>query len=102
MSLGWTNEIRRGTLDDALRAAKAPIVKWSAADAGIEDLTKCGLRGSPTIVKKVFAPTARAEKAKLLDTTDRSPDELAAALMGEVFERQPALEGELMRLSATN
>lgn len=99
--LEGTNEIRRGTLDDALRAAKAPIVTWNAADAGITDMTKCGLRGSPTIVKKVFAPNARAEKAKLIDTTDRGPDELAAALMGAIFARQPALESDLMRLSAT-
>src|ERR1035438_1100121 len=41
------NEIRRGTMDDALRAAQAEIIKWSAVDAGIPELTKCGLRGSP-------------------------------------------------------
>ena len=45
-----TNQIRRGAMADALRAARAPIVKWSAQDAGVEDLSKCGLRGSPTIV----------------------------------------------------
>lgn len=28
---------------DALRAARAPIVKWNARDAGLEDLSKCGL-----------------------------------------------------------
>ncbi len=40
---------------------------WSAADAGITDLLKCGLRGSPTVVKRVFAPTPRAEKAKQIE-----------------------------------
>ena len=45
-------------------APRAPkIVTWSAKDAGIEDVTQCGLRGSPTVVKRVFAPPPRAEKA---------------------------------------
>ena len=52
---------------DALRAARAEIVTWSAAAAGIEDMLKCGLRGSPTVVKRVFAPTPRADKAKQID-----------------------------------
>ncbi len=51
-----SNEIRRGTMGDALRAARAEIIKWSAEDAGIPELSQCGLRGSPTVVKKVFAP----------------------------------------------
>src|SRR5271166_5555308 len=56
-------EIRRGAFADALRAARAEIVTWSAADAGITDLLKCGLRGSPTVVKRVFAPTPRDASA---------------------------------------
>ena len=61
--LEGANEMRLGSLSDALTAARATIIKWSAQDAGVEDITKCGLRGSPTIVKRVFAPTPRAEKA---------------------------------------
>jgi electron transfer flavoprotein beta subunit len=100
--LEGVNEIRRGALEQALRAAKAPVVTWNAADAGITDLTKCGLRGSPTIVKKVFAPTARAEKAHKLDTTDLTTDMLAEQLMAEIFKRQPALEDDLMRFHAAH
>lgn len=48
---------------DALRAARAPFVKWKAQDAGVEDLSKCGLKGSPTVIKRVFAPSARGDKA---------------------------------------
>jgi electron transfer flavoprotein beta subunit len=98
--LEGANEIRRGTLDDALRAARAKIVTWSAADAGITDLTQCGLRGSPTIVKKVFAPSARAEKAHQIATADLSMEALGGTVMAEIFKRQPALEGDLMRFSA--
>ncbi|HLP68463.1 MAG TPA: electron transfer flavoprotein subunit beta/FixA family protein [Rhizobium sp.] len=93
--LEGSNEIRRGTLDDALRAARAEIVTWSATDAGIEDLTKCGLRGSPTVVKRVFAPTARQEKAKIIGEPGDSARDLADGLIGEIFSRKPALETAL-------
>src|SRR6266704_393320 len=91
-----TNEIRRGAMKDALRAARATIVKWSAQDAGVEDIAKCGLRGSPTIVKKVFAPPPRAEKAALVDFGSRPP---AEALIEDIFKRQPKLEAELVALA---
>jgi len=98
--LEGTNEIRRGSLDDALRAARAKVVIWNAADAGITDLTKCGLRGSPTIVKKVFAPTARTEKARQIPTDDQSASDLAKAAMAEIFSRLPSIEADLLQLSA--
>ena len=98
--LEGVNEIRRGSLDDAFRAARAKIVTWNAADAGITDLTQCGLRGSPTIVKKVFAPPPRAQKAYQVATADLSMDALAETVMDEIFKRQPSLEGDLMRFSA--
>jgi electron transfer flavoprotein beta subunit len=91
-----TNEIRRGSLADALRAARATIVTWNAVDAGIEDIAKCGLRGSPTIVKRVFAPNPRSEKATLIEIGRRPP---AEALIDEIFGRQPKLESELVALA---
>jgi electron transfer flavoprotein beta subunit len=91
-----TNEIRRGAMVDALRAARADIVKWSAQDAGVEDISKCGLRGSPTIVKRVFAPAPRAEKAALVDFSSRPA---ADALIEDIFKRQPKLEAELVALA---
>jgi electron transfer flavoprotein beta subunit len=98
--LEGANEIRRGTLEDAFRAARAQIITWSAADAGITDLSKCGLKGSPTIVKKVFAPAPRSEKAHRIATADLASETLAENVIAEIFKRQPALESELMRFSA--
>jgi len=92
-----TNEIRRGTMADALRAARIEVVIWNAKQAGVEDLTKCGLKGSPTIVKKVFAPSARAEKAKLVEVPEGGS--LPDALIDEVFSRQPSLEADLTALA---
>jgi electron transfer flavoprotein beta subunit len=91
-----TNEIRRGSLADAIRAARAEIVKWSAQDAGVEDISKCGLRGSPTIVKKVFAPPPRAQKAALVEPGSKPP---AEALIEEIFKLQPKLEVDLAALA---
>lgn len=93
--LEGTNEIRRGSLPDALRAARAEIVVWSAKDAGIADVTKCGLRGSPTVVKRVFAPTPRAEKATLVDPAGAGA---ADALIAAMFAARPRLEAELATL----
>ncbi|MCB2059802.1 MAG: electron transfer flavoprotein subunit beta/FixA family protein [Novosphingobium sp.] len=94
-----TNEMRRGSVENALIAARAQAITWNAADVGIEDLTKCGLRGSPTIVKKVFAPTARTEKAVLVEA-DGSTDGMADALIDAIFERAPAVEEDLFEQAA--
>ena len=92
-------EMRRGSFNDALRAARAEIVIWNAAAAGIDDVTRCGLRGSPTVVKRVFAPTPRSEKAKAIDLQPKSR-ETADALIDALFAAKPALQGDLERLSA--
>jgi electron transfer flavoprotein beta subunit len=97
-----TNEIRRGTMADALRAAQAEIVKWSAVDAGIPDLSKCGLRGSPTVVKKVFAPTPRDEKADQIPVTGRSWSEMAADTIDAIFTLRPGLETDLLERTEAN
>jgi electron transfer flavoprotein beta subunit len=94
--LEGTNEVRRGSMANALSAARATVVKWSAQDAGVEDISKCGLRGSPTVVKRVFAPTPRAEKAKLVEVGSRQP---ADALIEEIFNLRPKLEPEMFELA---
>jgi electron transfer flavoprotein beta subunit len=91
------NEMRRGTMEAALNAARAEVAIWNAGDAGITELTQCGLRGSPTVVKKVFAPSARTEKAHQIETKGLSPAEIAEAALAEIFQRQPAVETDVMR-----
>jgi electron transfer flavoprotein beta subunit len=97
--LEGTNEIRRGTIDDSLRAARAEIVTWSAKDAGIADLTKCGLKGSPTIVKKVFAPTPRSDRAALIEPA-KTAAESADALIGAIFAKKASLESDMVKLAS--
>jgi electron transfer flavoprotein beta subunit len=92
-----TNDIRRGTMADVLRAARAEIVKWSAEDAGIPDLALCGLRGSPTIVKKIFSPAPRAEKAQQIAVGDRPLADLAGDVLQTIFTRNPGIEADLLQ-----
>ncbi|MBL8574541.1 MAG: electron transfer flavoprotein subunit beta/FixA family protein [Hyphomicrobiaceae bacterium] len=95
--LEGTNDMRRGSMKDALRAARAEVVKWGAKDAGIEDMTKCGLRGSPTVVKRVFAPGGRTDKAEFITFTDKTPIEFGDELVEAIFKRQPAVEDDLIK-----
>ena len=60
----------------------------------------CGLRGSPTVVKRVFAPTPRAAKAEQVDAKDRPFEAIAEDVMERIFAAQPAMEAELMRTAA--
>lgn len=94
-----SNVVRRGAMKDALRAARAEIVTWSAKEAGIEDIAKCGLKGSPTVVKKVFAPPPRSERAILVEPGETAP-QAAQSLIDTLFKRQPALEQDLIKSAA--
>jgi electron transfer flavoprotein beta subunit len=84
--LEGVNAIRRGSVADGLRAARAQIPAWRAADAGIEELANCGLRGSPTVVKRVFAPTPRAEKAIQIEAAEKGGGQVADEVVASIFE----------------
>ena len=93
--LEGTNTVRRGTMADMLRAAQTQITTWNAAAAGIADIGLCGLKGSPTVVKKVFAPQPRKEKATLIEAG--KDGDLAAAALRALFAADSRLEETLFR-----
>lgn len=95
--LEGTNTVRRGTMADMLRAARTEIPTWTAAIAGIPDIALCGLKGSPTVVKKVFAPSPRKEKAKLITVEGNAPADLATAALNTLFAADARLEETLFR-----
>jgi electron transfer flavoprotein beta subunit len=95
-----TNHIRFGTMADAFRAARYQLTEWSAIEAGVPDIAQCGLRGSPTVVKKVFAPTARTEKA--VSISGETPAATAQSLLDSVFTAHPALQEDLQSQIASN
>ncbi|SDE40185.1 electron transfer flavoprotein subunit beta/FixA family protein [Rhodospira trueperi] len=86
-----SNEMRRGSLPDVLRSERAEIITWNAEAAGVEDLGKCGMKGSPTKVSKVFAPQPRAEKAKMIKADDGSPASLATAAIETMLAEDAGL-----------
>ncbi|MDR3535330.1 MAG: electron transfer flavoprotein subunit beta/FixA family protein [Acetobacteraceae bacterium] len=98
--LEGSNEVRRGSIGDVLRGARAELVVWNAQAAGIADMTNCGLRGSPTVVKRVFAPKGRAIKAIQIDTKDRDNEAIVEDLIARLYAVQPSLEDDLLRMAA--
>ena len=98
--LEGSNAIRRGSMPSVLRAARQPIATWNAAAAGIEDVTRCGLRGSPTVVKKVFAPKPRADKAKLIAVANRGTADIANDAVEAIFAAAPKLHTDMLGRAA--
>ena len=89
------NEMRFATMDDMFRAARHSVQIWDKSAVGIEDATKIGLKGSPTVVAKVFAPHARSQQAERIETQSGAPKDLAAILLTKLFTHHPQLEREI-------
>jgi len=90
-----TNEMRFAPMGNMIRAARFEVRKWNKEAAGIEDVTKIGLKGSPTVVSKVFGPTPRAEKAEMLTLDSAMPHDAALNAIQKIFTRKPELEQQL-------
>ncbi|HKB60545.1 MAG TPA: electron transfer flavoprotein subunit beta/FixA family protein [Gallionellaceae bacterium] len=93
--LEGSNEMRFATMPNMIRAARTTVKRWDRVAAGIEDVTKIGLKGSPTVVSKVFAPSPKTVKAEIITTNRGAPDEIAAALLMKMFGRYPHVREEL-------
>jgi electron transfer flavoprotein beta subunit len=96
-----TNELRFATLPSMIHAAAFPVRKWNKEQAGIEDLGKIGLKGSPTVVSKVFGPTPRSEKAEMLELETSSLRDISLNLLQKIFTRHPTLEADLLMKEAS-
>jgi electron transfer flavoprotein beta subunit len=74
------NEIDYAPLPNMLRAARYEPVVWTVNDLNDVDKTQLGLKGSPTVVGKMFAPP-KPEGGKVLEgTTDEKVRELMSLL----------------------
>ncbi|MFH0771185.1 MAG: electron transfer flavoprotein subunit beta/FixA family protein [Candidatus Omnitrophota bacterium] len=78
------NEPRLPSLKGKIRAKHAPIIKISSKDIGA-DPQKLGLKGSPTCVKKIFAPPKRAGGQMLEGDTMEIVNKLAEAVKDVVI-----------------
>ncbi len=95
--LEGTNEMRFATMANMFRASRYPLKVWNREQAGIEDITKIGLKGSPTVVSKVFAPTARAVRAEIIECESSDPKDLSVTLLAKMFAKYPKLEQEIAK-----
>lgn len=95
--LEGTNEMRFATQAGIFRAARHPLKVWDKTAAGIEDPTKIGLKGSPTVVSKVFVPQPRASKAERITCESNAPGDLAVTLIAKLFTQHPTLEHAVAR-----
>jgi electron transfer flavoprotein beta subunit len=82
------NEVRYSSLPNLIRAIRYVPASWGVKDLGI-DPERCGLKGSPTAVARVFAPPER-EKGEMIE------GETPADQVAEVIEK---LRGRLAHLS---
>ncbi|MFB9267568.1 hypothetical protein ACFFWD_31250 [Bradyrhizobium erythrophlei] len=87
-----TSEFHCGRMADALHAAPLPVVKWSAQEAGVEDISQYGLRGSRSIVKRLFAPSVRS----LEGGAGGDRGEASQVQIKSIFKEQPKLESNLV------
>jgi len=73
------NEPRLPSIRGKMRAKKAEITTWTAADLDV-DQDSIGLKGSPTVVHKIYAPE-RKQEGRILDG---EPAEVATDIVSEL------------------
>ena len=98
--LEGSNEMRFATMENMFRAARYPVKTWNKDAAGIEDVSKIGLKGSPTLVSKVFAPKPKTVKAEMIDTESHEPRDIALTLVSKLFTQHPKLCDSIVRRAA--
>lgn len=92
-----SNEMRFATMPNMIRAARTTVKKWDRVAAGIEDITKIGLKGSPTVVSKVFAPSPKTVKAEIVETESKDPQDMAASLLMRIFTKFPHVREQIAK-----
>lgn len=98
--LEGTNEMRFASMDNMFRAARYQLKVWDRVAAGIEDVTKIGLKGSPTVVSKVFAPTPRSQRAEIIESESGEPRDLTLTLVSKLFTKHPKLGDAIVKRAA--
>lgn len=98
--LEGTNEMRFATMDNMFRAVRYQLKIWDRVAAGIEDVSKIGLKGSPTVVSKVFAPQAKTQRAEIIESESGEPRDLALTLVSKLFTQHPSASEAVVKQAA--
>jgi electron transfer flavoprotein beta subunit len=86
------NTLRYASLKSLLKAARQDVEVWNAASVNI-DPEKVGLKGSPTQVKRIFAPPARVG-GEVITIGKADPAETARVLVEKLLENKTLELGE--------
>ncbi len=87
--------IRFATMPNMFRAERQPVQQWNREQAGIDDVGKIGLKGSPTVVSKIFTPRAGNRRAKMIGAEMGSAGEVASAVLDLLGSEHPRFAREL-------
>jgi electron transfer flavoprotein beta subunit len=78
------NKVRRASLPGMIRAARYKPVTWTTADFPAIEISKVGLKGSPTIVSKTWVPEVRKVNGQMIEGD--TPAEVAEQLIRKLWE----------------
>lgn len=80
------NEIEYSPMPNMLKAARYEPIVWTVNDLGEVDRTQLGLKGSPTIVGKMFTPPKHEGGKRLEGSADEQVSELVKCLLEDKKE----------------
>lgn len=80
------NELRYASWPDMLRAARYQVPIWTVADLDL-DLAQVGLKGSPTMVTKIFPPPLR-QGGEIIDSAGKNAKEIAKMLVDKLVPHE--------------
>jgi electron transfer flavoprotein beta subunit len=78
------NKVRRASLPGMIRAARYKPVTWTTVDFPAIEISKIGLKGSPTIVSKTWVPEVRKVNGQMIEGD--TPVEVAEQLIRKLWE----------------
>ncbi|MGA8943964.1 MAG: electron transfer flavoprotein subunit beta/FixA family protein [Thermoactinomyces sp.] len=82
------NEVRRASLPGMIRAARYEPITWTIADFENVDMSKIGLKGSPTVVGKTWVPEVRKIEGEIIEGD--TPEQIAEQLTQKLAETKLA------------
>jgi electron transfer flavoprotein beta subunit len=78
------NQPRVPSLKGKMKAKSLKVTSWNAKDIGADD-SKCGLKGSPTKVVKIFPPAARGQREVLTGSMEDQITTIVSRLKEQSF-----------------
>jgi len=78
------NQPRVPSLKGKMKAKSLKVTTWNAKDIGADD-SKCGLKGSPTKVVKIFPPAARGQREVLTGSMEDQITTVVSKLKEQSF-----------------